>query len=97
MAPLEEPTVAELIRRLGDKVDSVGVNVARLEGTVSQYVTQEQRTADRELAAEQDRQRDARIAAQEQRSAAIVRWAWTSVIGPASVGVLIWLLSKGTS
>ena len=78
-------------------MDSVGANVSRIEATVGTYVTQEQRTADRELAAEQDRQRDARITAQEARSAAVVRWLWTAVVGPAIVGVLIWLLTKGTS
>jgi hypothetical protein len=95
MPPLEDPTVAEMIRALGSKLDIVGTAVVRLETAVTTYVTQEQRAHDKEIAAEQDRARDSRIASLEEKDRARWRIAMSVVIGPIIVGVLVWLLTKG--
>ena len=95
MPPLDDPTVAELIRALGSKLDVVGTAVVRLETAVTTYVTQEQRAHDKEIAAEQDRTRDGRIASLEERDRSRTRWLASVVIGPIIVGVLVWLLTKG--
>ena len=87
--------MAELIRALGSKLDVVGTAVVRLETAVTTYVTQEQRAHDKEIAAEQDRQRDARIATLEEKDRSRTRTAISVVIGPVLVGVLVWLLTKG--
>lgn len=95
MPPLEDPTVAELIRALGSKLDVVGTAVVRLETAVTTYVTQEQRAHDKEIAAEQDRTRDGRIASLEERDRFRSRLIASSLVLPVIVGVLVWLLTKG--
>lgn len=95
MAPLEDPTVAEMIRALGSKLDTVGMAVVRLETAVTTYVTQEQRAHDKEIAAEQDRARDARIATLEEKERTRARWVISGLLTPVLVGVLVWLLTKG--
>lgn len=97
MAPLADPTVPEMIRTLGSKVDALGTAVLRLESAVSQYVTQEQRAHDKAISAEQDRTRDAKISALEERDAFRTRLIMSSLILPVIVGVLVWVLTKGQS
>lgn len=94
MAPLEDPTVAEMIRTLGSKVDGLGTVVIRLESAVINYVTQEQRAHDKEIAAEQDRTRDVRIATLEERDRRRWHLVMTSLVSPIIVGVLVWLLTR---
>lgn len=96
MAPLEEPTVAEMIRTLGSKVDGLGAVVIRMETAVANYVTQEQRAHDKEISAEQDRVRDARITGLEEKNRFRDRLMWSGLLLPVMVGVLVWLLTKGS-
>lgn len=95
MASLEDPTVAEMIRTLGSKVDALSIAVSRVEAAMSQYVTQEQRAHDKEVAAEQDRSRDAKIADLQEKDKFRGRMVMTSLVIPVIVGVLVWLLTKG--
>jgi regulator of protease activity HflC (stomatin/prohibitin superfamily) len=95
MPPLEEPTVAEMIRSLGSKVDGLGAVVIRMETAVSNYVTQEQRAHDKAINAEQDRVRDARIAELEEKDKRRARLVMSGLLLPVIVGVLVWLLTKG--
>ena len=95
MPPLEDPTVAEMIRALGSKLDTFGAAVGRMETAVLNYVTQEQRAHDKEIAAEHKRQSDARIATLEERDRSRTRWVMSMVIAPIIVGVVVWLLTKG--
>jgi hypothetical protein len=93
--PLEEPTVAEMIRALGSKLDVLSTAVLRTEQSVGQYVTQEQRTHDKELAAVKARQQDERLDALEERDRFRNRIILSSCVLPVIVGVLVWLLTKG--
>lgn len=96
MAPLEEPTVAEMIRALGSKLDAASQALARLEAVSAQYVTQEQRTADQTLAAERERQQNEKLQALHERATFITRTLWTAVLAPILVGVLLWLITRGS-
>lgn len=95
MAPLEDPTVAEMIRTLGSKMDALGAIVLEMRAEVTNYVTQEQRAHDKEIAAEQDRTRDGRIATLEEKDRFRGRMVMTSLVSPIIVGVLVWLFTKG--
>ena len=96
MAPLEDPTVAEMIRALGSKLDHQALTLGRLESAVGQYVTQEQRDTDRALAAIKAEHQNGRITALEERRTFLLRLAAGSVASPIIVGVVVWLLTKGT-
>lgn len=95
MPPLEDPTVAEMIRALGSKLDTFGAAVVRMETAVSNYVTQEQRAHDKEVQAERDRTRDGRLTTLEERDRFRGRLIVSSLVLPIIVGVLVWLLTKG--
>ena len=95
MPPLEDPTVAEMIRTLGSKVDGLGTVVIRMESAVLNYVTQEQRAHDKEITAAENRVRDARITELEEKDRVRVRWIMSGLLSPVIVGVLVWLLTKG--
>jgi hypothetical protein len=95
MPPLEDPTVAEMIRTLGSKVDGLSVNVVRLETVVSQYVTQEQRTHDKETATLRHAELAKEVAAMRDRDTFRNRALASSLLLPVIVGVLVWLLTKG--
>jgi hypothetical protein len=96
MPPLEEPTVAEMIRALGSKLDAASQALARLEATSVQYVTQEQRTADQTLSAERERQQNEKLTHLSERATFITRTMWTAMIAPILVGVLLWLITRGS-
>lgn len=97
MAPLEEPTVAEMIRSLGSKFDMMGVTLARIESTAGSYVTQEQRNADLALATVKATRQDERINKLESDRMFTIRTTLTMLIAPIIVGVVVWLLTKGSA
>lgn len=97
MAPLEEPSVGELIRTLSFKMDAVANQLTALQAQMTQYVTQEQRTADQALEAERRSALLQRVSDLETDRAANRRLAWSAVIGPVIVGVVLWLLIGGGS
>lgn len=97
MAPLEEPGVAEMIRTLGSKVDLTNAALLRVESVLHTYVTQEQRTADQALAAEREIRQNEKITALETAQASRVRIWTSSVLAPLLVGVLVWLITRGTA
>ena len=96
MPPLEEPTVAEMIRALGSKLDHQAMTLGRLESAVNQYVTQEQRNADTALATVRAERQNERITALEERRTFLLRLAAGSIASPIIVGIVVWLLTKGT-
>lgn len=97
MAPLEEPTVAEMIRAVGSDVRILSANIARMESAVTQYVTQEQRNADQALAAERERQQNEHIAELKNRAVFVTRTIWTAGIAPVLVWVLLWIVQGGAA
>ncbi len=97
MAPLDEPTIAELIRRLGDQLSAVGANVASVQQAMTQYVTQEQRAADKELAAHKEQKAKEDRDRLDERITYWTRMGWTVLILPTIAGVMIWLLTGGKS
>jgi ABC-type enterochelin transport system ATPase subunit len=95
MAPLEDPTVAEMIRTLGSKVDVMGAAVVRVETVITQYVTQEQRAHDKEIAAVRHAELAKEVAVIKERDQFRNRLVVSSLLLPVIVGVLVWLLTKG--
>ena len=93
---LEDPSVAEMIRALGSKLDGATQALARLEATSVQYVTQEQRTADKALTDERERQQNEKIQALSERATFITRSLWTAFLAPILVAVLLWLITRGS-
>lgn len=82
---MEDPTLAEMIR-------DVQSDVSRILSQMDRYVTQEQRTADKELADLKLSALNTAIAAEKARTDALKNWAWTALVGPVIVGVILYLL-----
>lgn len=95
MAPLEEPSVGELIRTLSLKMDGVASQLAALQTQMTNFVTQEQRAADQALEAERRAALVQRISELETDRTATRRLVWSSILGPVIVGVVLWLLVGG--
>lgn len=94
---MEEPTTAEMVRTLMAQLSALAASTARIEGALSQYVTQEQRAADKELAAAREEQQTKEIARLDARATFIGRAVWTSVLGPVIVAVMVWLITRGAA
>lgn len=92
---MEEPTTAEMVRTLMAQISALAASTARIEAAMSQYVTQEQRQADKELAAALETRQNEKIADLNARATFVVRSLWTAVLGPVIVGVLVWLITRG--
>lgn len=92
---MEEPTTAEMVRTLMAQISALAASTARIEGALSQYVTQEQRAADKELVAERETRQNEKIADLHARATFIGRTVWTAVLAPLAVGLMIWLLTRG--
>jgi hypothetical protein len=92
---MEEPTTAEMVRTLMAQLSALAASTARIEGALAQHVTQEQRTADKELASVRETQQNEKIAALDARATFIGRAIWTVVLGPLFVGILVWLITRG--
>lgn len=87
---MDEPTLAEEVRRLSDEV-------RRLVESQQTYVTKEILGLKLEsLAKEQQDLADAQKAAQE-RIASISRWLWSGVVAPVIVGIILYALIGGKS
>lgn len=94
---MEEPTTAEMVRTLMAQLSALAASTARIEGALTQYVTQEQRAADKELAAAREDQQTKEIARLDARATFIGRAIWTVVLGPLFVGIMVWLITQGSS
>lgn len=94
---MEEPTTAEMVRTLMAQLSALAASTARIEGALSQYVTQEQRAADKELAATREDQQTREIARLDARATFIGRAVWTAVLCPLIVGVMVWLITRGAA
>lgn len=92
---MEEPTTAEMVRTLMAQISALAASTARIEAAMSQYVTQEQRQADKELAAALETRQNEKIDDLNARATFVVRSLWTVVLGPVIVGVLVWLITRG--
>lgn len=97
MAPLEEPTVAEMVRALMRQVDDVGSSVASMHGSLAQFVTQEQRATDKELFDLKLKAVSDDVADLEERDKHRTRALWTVGISPVIVSLVTWLWTKGAS
>lgn len=96
MPPLEEPSVSEMVRTLGAQLANVSLMLNRIESTMGMYVTQEQRTADQSLAAAREERQNEKIGALEQSQANRNRVIVANLIAPIIVGVVVWLLTRGS-
>jgi len=94
--PLEEPSVSEMVRTLGAQLANVSLMLNRIESTMGMYVTQEQRTADQSLAAAREERQNEKIGALEQSQANRNRVIVANLIAPIIVGVVVWLLTRGS-
>lgn len=94
---MEEPTTAEMVRTLMAQLSALAASTARIEGALSQYVTQEQRAADKETAALREQQQNEKIAALNARATFISRAVWTAVLCPLIVGLMVWLITRGAA
>jgi hypothetical protein len=92
---MEEPSTAEMVRTLMAQISALAASTARIEGALSQYVTQEQRTADKELAAALEARQNEKIDELKARASHISRTVWTAFLAPLAVGLMIWLLTRG--
>ena len=92
---MEEPTTAEMVRTLMAQISALAASTARIEGALSQHVTQEQRAADKELAAEREQRQNEKINELKARATHISRTVWTAFLAPLAVGVMVWLLTRG--
>lgn len=92
---MEEPTTAEMVRTLMAQLSALAASTARIEGALSQYVTQEQRAADKEIVAEREARQNEKIADLTAKATHISRTVWTAFLAPLAVGLMIWLLTRG--
>lgn len=97
MSPLEEPTVAEMVRALGRQLDDVGASVAAVHGSLAQFVTQEQRATDKELFDLKLQSVIDDVDELEERDKHRTRALWTVGISPVIVSLITWLWTKGAS
>ena len=86
---MDEPTLAEEVRRLADEV-------RRLADAQQTYVTKEilelrLTAAARDLQAVKEDQMEDRA-----RLDAMSRWVWTAVLGPAIVGIILYVVGRVT-
>lgn len=95
MAPLEEPSTGEMVRTLMAQSTALAASLARIEGLLTQYVTQEQRQADKELAAALEARQNEKLSDLNARATFIGRTVWTAVLGPLFVGLMVWLITRG--
>jgi hypothetical protein len=95
MAPLEEPSTGEMVRTLMAQSTALAASLARIESLLTQYVTQEQRQADKELAAALETRQNEKIDELKARATHISRTLWTAFLAPLAVGLMIWLLTRG--
>lgn len=94
---MEEPTTAEMVRTLMAQLSALAASTARIEGALTQYVTQEQRASDKENAALREEQQSKEIARLDARATFIGRAVWTVVLGPLFVGLMVWLITRGAA
>lgn len=92
---MEEPSTAEMVRTLMAQLSALAASTARIEGALSQYVTQEQRAADKEIVAEREARQNEKIADLNAKATHISRTVWTAFLAPLAVGLMIWLLTRG--
>jgi len=81
---MDEPTLAEEVRRLADEV-------RRLADAQQQYVTKEILELKLESLVKDQEDLERAQAATEARLAAVTRWFWTAVAGPAIVGIILYV------
>lgn len=82
---MDEPTLAEMIR-------DVQSDVSRILSQMDRFVTQEQRTADKELAEYRLRAINETLAQDKARIDRLKNWVWTAVVAPVIVGLILYLL-----
>ena len=82
---MEEPTLAEEVRRLADEV-------RRLIGAQERYVTKEIMDLKLEALAKDHQDLEAAQAADRERMSAISRWLWSGVAAPVIVGIILYVL-----
>lgn len=82
---MDEPTLAEMIR-------DVQADVTRILSQMDRYVTQEQRTSDKELADLKLAKVAEAVAAEKARTDTLRTWVWSAVVTPVIVGLILYLL-----
>lgn len=90
-----QPTVYELIRTTGLKIDQLSTTVARLEATVSGLVTQEQRASDNQLASQRVQHLEQKQDASAAHSTNTRRLLWTTLAAPLLVALLVYVILPG--
>ena len=95
MAPLDEPSLGELIRTLSAKIDMLTARTDQFHAQLTGYVTQEQRQSDKELRDLQHHQLATRLDRSEANRTADRRLLWSAVVGPVIVGLVLWFLIGG--
>lgn len=92
---LEEPSISELIRTLSAKMDGVAAQLGALQAQMGQYVTQEQRQADKDLADLQRQELAKDVADLIEGRRTMLRSVWSAGALPVIVGLVLWFLSTG--
>lgn len=82
---MDEPTLAEEVRRLGDEV-------RRLADGQAAYVTKEIMELKLQAVVKDQEDLEKAQAATEARLASVSRWFWTAVVAPVIVGVFLYIL-----
>lgn len=89
---LGEPTLDELVRAMSAKIDDLKVQVGSVQTILSNYVTQEQRAADKELADHKHRDLSKDVEEIKSKGDASKRLALSAFVAPVIVGLVMWLL-----
>lgn len=89
---LGEPTLDEMVRAMDAKIDDLKIQVGSVQIALSNYVTQEQRSADRELADHKYSDIAKDLAELKSKGEAGRRMALSAFIAPVLVGLVMWML-----
>lgn len=84
-----------MIRALGTKVDLLTETINRLNLTMGGYVTQERYEADQRLAELKHAEMVKDVSALEDKLRTVNRSAWTLIVSPVIVGLIVWFLTTG--
>lgn len=82
---MDEPTLAEEVRRLGDEV-------RRLADGQAAYVTKEIMELKLQAVVKDQEDLEKAQAADRERLAAMSRWLWSGVVAPVIVGIILYVL-----
>lgn len=87
---MEEPTVPELLRALSTKVDGVAEHVARIESSMAPRELYDLKIQALENDQKEDRDEIDKL---RLRLDTLGRMAWTGLVFPVIVGVIVWALT----